>query len=104
MELAPKVWGRSMLRPYILRWHPPDDVHIGGSMRARSLTIALALLAACSGGKTDKSAAAGDSLTERQRDSILAQSRIPGASGVGKAMRAADSTNARIRATDSVSP
>jgi len=73
-------------------------------MRARSLTIALALLAACSGGKTDKSAAAGDSLTERQRDSILAQSRIPGASGVGKAMRAADSTNARIRATGSVSP
>ena len=73
-------------------------------MRARSLTIALALLAACSGGKTAKSAAAGDSLTERQRDSILAQSRIPGASGVGSAMRAADSTSARVRATDSVSP
>ena len=73
-------------------------------MRARSLTIALALLAACSGGKSAKSAAEGDSLTERQRDSILAQSGIPGASGVGKAMRAADSTNARIRATDSVSP
>jgi hypothetical protein len=72
-------------------------------MRARSLTIALALLAACSGGKPAKSAA-GDSLTERQRDSILAQSRIPGASGVGRAMRAADSTSARIRATDSVSP
>ena len=45
-------------------------------MRARSLTIALALLAACSGGKPAKSAAEGDSLTERQRDSILAQSRI----------------------------
>ncbi len=73
-------------------------------MRARSLTIALVLLTACSGGKSAKSAAEGDSLTERQRDSILAQSRIPGASGVGKAMRAADSTNARIRATDSVSP
>jgi hypothetical protein len=73
-------------------------------MRVRSLTIALVFLAACSGGKSAKSAAEGDSLTERQRDSILAQSRIPGASGVGKAMRAADSTNARIRATDSVSP
>ena len=46
----------------------------------------------------------GDSLTERQRDSMLAQSRIPGARGVGAAMRAADSTTARIRATDSVAP
>jgi len=73
-------------------------------MRARSLIMALALLAACAGGQSAKSAAAGDSLTERQRDSILAQSRIPGASGVGRAMRAADSASARIRATDSVSP
>ncbi len=73
-------------------------------MRARVLTIVLALLAACSGGKTAKSAAGGDSLTERQRDSILAQSRIPGASGVGSAMRAADSASARVRTTDSVSP
>ena len=73
-------------------------------MRARSLTITLAFLAACSGGKAAKSAADGDSLTERQRDSILSQSRIPGATGVGRAMRAADSASARVRATDSVSP
>ena len=73
-------------------------------MRTRSLTLALALLAACSGGKPPNSAAGRDSLTERQRDSILAQSRIPGASGVGSAMRAADSASARVRATDSVSP
>ena len=73
-------------------------------MRARMLAIVLALCAACSGGNTAKSAAERDSLTERQRDSIHAKSRIPGASGVGSAMRAADSTSARIRATDSVSP
>ena len=72
-------------------------------MRARSLTLVVAMTAACSGGKQAKSAAR-DSLTERQRDSILAGSRIPGARGVGAAMRAADSTNARIRATDSVAP
>ena len=65
-----------MLRPYIL------CPHLGGPMRTRSLTIALALCVGCSGGKPAKSAAAGDSLTERQRDSILARSRIPGASGV----------------------
>jgi len=38
-----------------------------GPMRARSLTIALALCAACSGGKSAKSTPAGDTLTERQR-------------------------------------
>ncbi|HYT05397.1 MAG TPA: hypothetical protein VEM13_11020 [Gemmatimonadales bacterium] len=73
----------------------------------RAITAALLVLAlACGrGGKSEKSsAAAGDTLTERQRDSILAKSRIPGASGVGRAMRAADSTSARVRAADSVSP
>ena len=73
-------------------------------MRARMLAIVLAFCAACSGGKSAKSAAPADSLTERQRDSILAQSRIPGTKAVGSAMRAADSTSARVRATDSVSP
>lgn len=37
-----------------------------------------------------------DTLTERQRDSMLAGSRIPGARGVGKAMRVADSTSAGV--------
>jgi hypothetical protein len=73
-------------------------------MRAPSVTIAVVLLAACSGGNAAKQAAGRDTLTERQRDSILARSRIPGASGVGAALRAADSTNARIQAADSVTP
>ena len=60
---------------------------------------------ACGGGRSGKAGtAARDTLTERQRDSILAGSRIPGARGVGAALRAADSTNARIRAADSVAP
>jgi len=68
--------------------------------------VGLVLLAACgSGGQSGKSSAASsDSLTERQRDSMLAKSSIPGASGVGRAMRVADSTSARVRASDSVSP
>lgn len=71
-----------------------------------SLPVAafLLLLTACGGGQPRQSTAAGDTLTERQRDSMLAKSRIPGASGVGAALRAADSTSARIRATDSISP
>jgi hypothetical protein len=67
--------------------------------------VSLVLLAACGGGKPEKSSAQpGDTLTERQRDSILAGSRIPGARGVGAAMRAADSTSAGVRATDTISP
>ena len=67
------------------------------------LTLGVLAAAAC-GGQTGKSSAAGgqDTLTERQRDSVLAKSRIPGASGVGRAMSAADSTSARVRASDSV--
>lgn len=72
-------------------------------MRARQV-VAVGLLCAACGGQAQKSSAAEDSLSERQRDSMLAKSRIPGASGVGKAMRVADSTSAGIRATDSVSP
>jgi hypothetical protein len=64
----------------------------------------VALLAACAGGGAGSHAAGGDTLSERQRDSMLAHSRIPGAAGVGRAMNVADSTSARVRATDSVGP
>ena len=67
--------------------------------------VVMVVVTACGGGQSGTSrTAAGDSLTERQRDSILAQSKIPGARAVGKAMRVADSTSAGIRAADSVSP
>jgi len=46
----------------------------------------LVLAAGCSG----KKAEATKDLTERQRDSILSQSRLPGASAVGYALNAAD--------------
>lgn len=70
-----------------------------------AVAMLLPLLTACGGGKSEKSSAnPADTLTERQRDSILAGSRIPGARGVGAAMRAADSTSAGIRAADSVRP
>ncbi|HLZ46431.1 MAG TPA: hypothetical protein VKQ05_12215 [Gemmatimonadales bacterium] len=71
--------------------------------------LLLVLALGCGGSDKDKRAAPGnaqatnrDSLTERQRDSILAGSRIPGARGVGKAMRVADSTSAEIEQTNAV--
>ena len=66
------------------------------------LALLLASLAACGGEKTDKQAVNRDTLTERQKDSILAKSRIPGARAVGRAMTVADSTSAGIRRADSV--
>jgi hypothetical protein len=75
-------------------------------MRSLATVAFMALLASCGGADdADRPAARGsDTLTQRQRDSILAGSRIPGASGVGKAMRVADSTSARAQAADTVGP
>jgi len=64
--------------------------------------VSVAMLA-CSSGQSRKSAAA-DSLTQRERDSILAQSKIPGARGVGSAMRVSDSISARVQAADTITP
>jgi len=60
------------------------------------------LLVAC--GSSDKSGQTvnRDTLTERQKDSILANSKIPNARAVGSAMKAADSTSAGIQRADSV--
>jgi len=65
---------------------------------------ATVLLAACGGSDAGKKTNAinRDTLTERQRDSVLGQSRIPGATGVAKAMRVADSTSARVNASDTI--
>lgn len=58
---------------------------------------------ACSGGDAGKTQTVNrDTLSQRQKDSILAQSKIPGARGVGRAMTVADSTSARVRAADTV--
>jgi hypothetical protein len=67
-------------------------------MTRSAVAAALVLLAACGGSDGGSQQSVNrDTLTQRQKDSILAQSRIPGAAGVGRAMRAADSTSARIR-------
>jgi hypothetical protein len=67
------------------------------------LIVAVSLAAvACGTGSSNSSKVNRDTLTERQNDSILAKSSIPGASAVGKAMTAADSTSARVTASDTV--
>ena len=71
-------------------------------MKKGLFLLALAVtLASCSGGASDESAARPDSLTQRQRDSIIGASRLPGAGGVRGALEASDAASARAAALDS---
>ncbi|HEV8381995.1 MAG TPA: hypothetical protein VGQ29_10440 [Gemmatimonadales bacterium] len=70
-------------------------------MKLRSLTATLLLIAACGSDKSSQTVNR-DTLTQRQKDSILANSRIPNARAVGRAMNAADSASARATRADSV--
>lgn len=67
----------------------------------RLVLIAL-ITAGCA--SNDTAANDRDTMTQRQRDSVLAQSGIPGAQGVGKALSAADSVRARNAQLDSLRP
>ena len=68
------------------------------------LVFGLVALAACGGGAKPDANAHKDTLTERQRDSALAKSGIPGSGAVGKAMRAADTTSSQVRGDTASSP
>ena len=70
-------------------------------MKPITLVALLCFVAAC-GSDDSKQTVNRDTLTQRQKDSILANSRIPGARGVGRAMTAADSASARALRADSV--
>ena len=63
--------------------------------------VSLVALAACSSGKT---ADAPPTKTKAQKDSAIANSGLPGAQGVQKAMKAADSAKAHQAALDSIKP
>jgi len=55
------------------------------------------MLAGCAGKKPPER-------TERERDSLIAQSRLPGAAGVKAALKVSDSAAARRARLDSVAP
>jgi len=71
------------------------------AMKSILWLVPLCILAACGSGKSSQTVNR-DTLTERQKDSILAHSKIPNARAVGRAMNAADSMSARIRSSDTV--
>lgn len=64
-----------------------------------STVLVLATLAGCT---KDKEPAAQKATSQRERDSVLGQSKVPGATGVGKAMKVADSAAGRVQLQDSI--
>jgi len=69
-------------------------------MRGAALILCVLLVACAKGQPSGR--AAGDTLTRRQRDSVLGASRLPGASGIRGALRAQDSAAAQNARVDSV--
>ncbi len=69
----------------------------------RLALVALALTGvwACSSGPSDSDMAA-DTLSRAKKDSIVSELPIPGAGGVGAAMRARDQANAKVEAHDTL--
>ena len=70
----------------------------------RALIVAAAVLGvvACSAQRDQEYRTAVDTLTRRQKDSLVSTMPIPGAGAVGRAMGAADRANARTLAHDSI--
>jgi hypothetical protein len=68
---------------------------------ALKLLLPLLLASACSA-SDENEAAAPDTLTRAQRDSVIGASSLPGAGGVQRAIDARDTANARNAAMDSL--
>ena len=68
--------------------------------RRLAVLLIAAMLTACGGNDTGQNVR--DTMTRRQRDSVLGQSGLPGAAGVTKTLTAADSIKARQAQLDSV--
>lgn len=72
-------------------------------MRGLAMSVLVGVvLTACSAGPADTSAAGGETLTQRQRDSIVGASSLPGARAVQKALDASEASAARTGRLDSI--
>ena len=67
-------------------------------LRGFALVLTTGLLTACGSGAEDP----GAELTRAQKDSIIADMPVPGASAVGNAMQARDRANARTETHDTI--
>jgi hypothetical protein len=62
------------------------------------VTGGILIVSACAGGRERNHPPA----TERQRDSAIGASRLPGAQGIGRALQASDSATSRRALEDSI--
>ncbi|MEX2465678.1 MAG: hypothetical protein WD995_02125 [Gemmatimonadota bacterium] len=72
------------------------------ALRAALVGSMVLALHGCGSSDDDATVNASDTLTRAQRDSIVSQLPIPGAGGVGAALRARDAAGARAAAHDSI--
>lgn len=71
-------------------------------MKKRTLLLSGALLTfSLIGCSNDDTVDSRSTMTQREKDSLLARSPIPGAKAVGKSMTVADSATARMNRIDS---
>jgi hypothetical protein len=70
-------------------------------LRGLALVVLWGGITAC-GDLAERRKEAVDTLTERQRDSLLSTMPVPGAGAVGKAMEAADRARERARQHDTM--
>ncbi len=68
----------------------------------RSCVVLLVLLAAACAKSAPSRNASTDTLTRRQKDSVLGASRLPGSQGIRGALSAQDSAAARNARVDSI--
>jgi hypothetical protein len=72
-------------------------------MTPRSRTWIVALLIGCAvSGCSNGNRTSGRVLSERQRDSVIARSSLPGASTVGRALQESDKASVRAASLDSL--
>lgn len=73
--------------------------------KSLTLTILIVMAAACGGEEartSDRPEIDRDTLTQRQKDSIVAEMPLPGSGVVGRALDAQDAANARADLHDSL--
>jgi hypothetical protein len=73
-------------------------------MSRRSQLLVLTLAALAAGCSSSKQPSDRDTMTQRQKDSVLGRTGLPGSQGISKAMRAADSIKAQQARIDTITP
>ena len=73
-----------------------------GPMRTAMILACLLGALACSGGADSRDPAEGDTLTRRQKDSIIGTLPVPGAGAVERARNAADAARERAERHDTI--